>query len=77
MALPKPTLVYWFSVGWAAKDISQAAKVLSNSPSVLCVAIVARGQGRDACRVLVDLNASPDQKTISNGGKAAEPSHDG
>ena len=62
VALPKPTLVYWFSVGWDAKDISQAAKVLSNSPAVLCVAIIAKGQGRDANRVLDDLNASPDQK---------------
>ena len=45
---------YWFSVGWDARDILQAANILFNSPMVLCVAIVARGQGLEVCRVLFD-----------------------
>ena len=57
-----PVLIYWFCVGWAAADIANAAKALSNSRTVLCVAVIgtsiSTAVGPGACYLLDKLNAS-------------------
>ena len=54
-----PSAVYWFNVGWNAPDILNAARILSNSPQVLCIAAVMRGNDSSGSDLLESLNENP------------------
>ena len=57
-----PAMLYWFCTGWSAQDVHNCARMISQSPRVLGVVCLPRGQGVDAEHLLCLMNSSKNQK---------------